>query len=349
MLIEARYQFTAEHDLRTALGHYRRFLAIYPDSDAWWGSIAQIYRQLGQPENAIDPAREALRRNDSNSIAAVHLAVALLAVGSEGEAKREIDTRRLEDPVARRARFEIAVMEKDPAGQAIDAAAAPQLRRFVLGMQSEAARFEGRVRAAQRISAEPVARAAVRYAAFEACAPALTEAGRALARSADSLEAALALSWCGVTARAEIVARDQAKQFPNGTLVHGLWIPLIRAAGALRRDPRQALLLLQKAEPFERSNGALFRPQYLRGLAYLRLKRPAEAAAEFQKILDRRGLAALSPLFPLAYVGLAGAATMLGDIPKARRAYEDFFALWDSADADVPILVRARKDYAALR
>ncbi len=360
MLIEARYQFTAEQNLRAALGHYKRFLAIYPDSDAWWASIAQIHRQLGEPENAIEPAREALRRDDTNSIAAVHLAVALMAVGSEGEAKRVIDTRRLEDVLARRARFEIAFMEQDPAGmkQAIDAAAALQLRGLVLGLQSEAAGFEGRVRQAQALSRQsgeavggvgPAARDAVRYAAFDACAPALTEARRALARSPTSGEAALALSWCGDTAGAEIVARDQAKRFPNGTLVHGLWIPLIRAAGALRRDPGQALLLLQKAEPLQKSNFAVFRPQYLRGLAYLNLNRHAEATVEFQRILDNRGLAPLSPLFPLAYVGLARAATIAGDVPKARRAFEDFFALWHSADADVPILVRARKEYAALR
>ena len=361
MLIEARYQFTAERDYRTALGHYRRFLAIYPDSDAWWATIAQIHRFLGEPEKAIDPAREALRRDDSNSIAAVHLVLALMAVGSEGEAKDVIDTRRLEDVAARRARFEIAFMEQDPAGmrQAIDAAAALQLRGLVLGLQSEAAGFEGRVRQAQALSRQsaeavggvgPAARDAVRYAAFDACAPALKEARRALTRLPTSGEAALALSWCGDTAGAEIVARDLAKRFPNGTLEHGLLIPLIRAADALRHDdPGQALVQLQKAEPLQKSNGAVFRPQYLRGLAYLRLKRPAEAAAEFQKILDHRGLAPLSPLFPLAYVGLARAATITGDVPTARRAYEDFFALWKSADADVPILVRARKEYAALR
>ena len=339
MLIEARYQFTAEHDLRTALGHYRRFLAIYPDSDAWWASIAQLHRQLGEPENAIEPAREALRRDDTNSIAAVHLAVALMAVGSEGEAKRVIDTRRLEDVLARRARFEIAFMEQDPAGmkQAIDAAAALQLRGLVLGLQSEAAGFEGRVRQAQTLSRQsaeavggvgPAARDAVRYAAFDACAPALKEARRALARSPTSGEAAVALSWCGDTARAEIVGRDLAKRFPNGTLEHGLWIPLIRAAGALYGgDPGQALVQLQKAEPLQKSNFAVFRPQYLRGLAYLNLNRHAEATVEFHRILDNRGLAPLSPLFPLAYVGLARAATIAGDVPKARRAYRRLFRI----------------------
>ena len=366
LLIEARYQFGTEQNLQAALGHYVRFLSIYPDSPDWWGTIAQIHRRLGEPEKAIEPALEALRRDDSNSIAAAHLAQALISSGRAGEARHVIDSRQLEDWPARRARFEIAVLEQDPTGlkQALDAVAArPEYRRLVLAMQGEAAGWEGRSREAQALAqqsadvaaatgfsgAEPLAEAAVRYAAFEDCASALNEADRALARSARSVEAALASSWCGDPTRADLVARDLVQRFPNGTLEHGLWSPLIGAAGALRRDPEQALLLLEKAKPFERSNFAVFRPQYLRGLVYLRLKRPEEAVLEFQKILEHRELAVLSPLFPLAYVGLANAAAMLGDVPRARRAYEDFFALWKSPDADVPILVRARKEYGALR
>ena len=66
----------------------------------------------------------------------------------------------------------------------------------------------------------------------------------------------------------------------------------------------------------------------------------AEAAADFQQILDHRGYAPLSPLYPLAYLGLARAATMSGDAMKARKAYGDFLALWNNADAGLPAVVR---------
>ena len=76
---------------------------------------------------------------------------------------------------------------------------------------------------------------------------------------------------------------------------------------------------------------------YTRGQAYLKLGKGAEAAAEFQKILDHRGWDPLSPLYPLAHLGLA------------RKAYQDFFALWKDADADLPILIAAKKEYEKVK
>ncbi len=109
----------------------------------------------------------------------------------------------------------------------------------------------------------------------------------------------------------------------------------------------QAIEQLQPVSRYEAA--AEFWPQYLRGLAYLNLKRGAEAAAEFQKILDHRGESPLSPLYPLAHLGLARAAALAGDTAKSRKAYEDFFALWKDADTDIPILQQARQEYEKLK
>ncbi|PYS34054.1 MAG: hypothetical protein DMF75_07600 [Acidobacteria bacterium] len=88
--------------------------------------------------------------------------------------------------------------------------------------------------------------------------------------------------------------------------------------------------------------------QYLRGVSYLRLGKGAEAAVEFQKIIDRKGQADLlvSTLYPLATVGLARALALSGDAARARKAYEDFFALWRDADSELPILIEAKNEYA---
>jgi outer membrane protein assembly factor BamD (BamD/ComL family) len=88
---------------------------------------------------------------------------------------------------------------------------------------------------------------------------------------------------------------------------------------------------------------------YLRGLTYLDMKRGQEAGAEFQKIIDRRGVDPMSELRPLAHVGLARAAAMSGDVPKARTSYQNFFALWKDADQDLPILIQAKKEYEQLK
>ena len=43
------------------------------------------------------------------------------------------------------------------------------------------------------------------------------------------------------------------------------------------------------------------------------------------------------------------AAALTGDLSKARRAYQDFLALWKDADPDIPILQQAKAEYAKLQ
>ena len=127
-----------------------------------------------------------------------------------------------------------------------------------------------------------------------------------------------------------------------------IWLPLIRATIELRRNNvAQAIDLLEGTKQYEAAAG--FWPHYTRGQAYLKLRKGSEAAAEFQKILDHRGWDPLSPLYPLAHLGLARAAVLNLDTEKARQAYQDFFALWKDADADVPILKQARAEYSRLQ
>jgi Tfp pilus assembly protein PilF len=90
-------------------------------------------------------------------------------------------------------------------------------------------------------------------------------------------------------------------------------------------------------------------PVYIRGLAYLSKGRGQEAAAEFQKILDHRGLLLNFPLAALAHLQLAKAWTTVGDQGAARKAYEDFFGVWKGADGDIPVLKEAKTAHAKLR
>jgi tetratricopeptide (TPR) repeat protein len=96
------------------------------------------------------------------------------------------------------------------------------------------------------------------------------------------------------------------------------------------------------------AQGESFRPVYLRGLIYLRAGDGWKAAAEFQRILDHRGVAPASPLYPLAYLQQARAYGLSGDQIKARKAYDEFLAVWKDADPDIPILRAARLEYARL-
>jgi hypothetical protein len=74
----------------------------------------------------------------------------------------------------------------------------------------------------------------------------------------------------------------------------------------------------------------------------------ASAVTEFQAIIDHRGQVPASPLYPLAYLGVARAAMLRDDPESARTAYGTFLALWKDADHDVPELQRARHEQARL-
>lgn len=93
--------------------------------------------------------------------------------------------------------------------------------------------------------------------------------------------------------------------------------------------------------------GALY-PVYVRGEAYLAAGQGAQASAEFQKILDRRGVVVSDPVGALARLQLGRAFALSGDNAKAKITYQDFLALWKEADPDIPILEQARKEYARL-
>jgi len=134
---------------------------------------------------------------------------------------------------------------------------------------------------------------------------------------------------------------ELTKRYPEDTIIDSIWLPVIRATMELHRDisgygAARALEHLRTASHYEAA--AEFWPQYLRGQAYLQLKQVGEAKAEFQKILDHRGYAPLSPLYPLARLGFARASA-------SRKDYEDFFVLWKDADAELPILRAAHWAY----
>jgi eukaryotic-like serine/threonine-protein kinase len=152
------------------------------------------------------------------------------------------------------------------------------------------------------------------------------------------------LALCGTPGLAK-KAEERNQQWITGRYRSPAKVPVTRAAIAFGLgDPGKAIELLESARPYERGYPMA---NYLRGLAYLKLKKGAEAAAEFQKILDRRG-ANWGPLYPLSYVGLGRAAALAADPARARWSYERFFAFWNEADPDVPILIQARKEYVSL-
>jgi hypothetical protein len=98
---------------------------------------------------------------------------------------------------------------------------------------------------------------------------------------------------------------------------------------------------------------------YVRAEAYLSAQQGASAAAEFQKILDHRGLLWNCATGALSRLGVARANALQAktsqgaDADAARvralAAYKDFLTLWKDADPDIPILIAAKSEYARLQ
>jgi tetratricopeptide (TPR) repeat protein len=166
--------------------------------------------------------------------------------------------------------------------------------------------------------------------------------------------AALALARSGNRQPAQALADDLAKNYPSDTIVNNYWLPSIRAALALdEKNPSAAIDALQPALPYEFGSPtpgiAYGYPPYLRGLAYLKAGQGKAAAAEFQKILDHRGVVLNFPIGAVAHLQMARARSMYGDLEGARQAYKDFLDLWKDADPDNPILLQAKAESGKLQ
>jgi predicted Zn-dependent protease len=168
--------------------------------------------------------------------------------------------------------------------------------------------------------------------------------------------AAVILAWIGDSQRATSISDGLHKEFPLNTTLNLYWLPVIESLVALHANhAERSLKLLETAAPLDLAypapqyseNGQMF-PPFVRGQAYLALHQGKEAAAEFQKFIDHRTIAANSPLAALARLGLARAYAQQNDDAKSRAAYQDFFAQWKDADPDIPILKQAKSEYAKL-
>jgi tetratricopeptide (TPR) repeat protein len=170
--------------------------------------------------------------------------------------------------------------------------------------------------------------------------------------------AALALALAGESSRPEAVANGLEKRFPEDTSVRFSYVPVLRALAALNRhEPAKAIDSLQTSAVYELglprttmhgNFGALY-PVYVRGLAYLDARQGREATAEFQKIIDHRGLVINDPIGALAHLQIGRAYALSGDNTKAKSAYQDFLTLWKDADAGIPIFKEARSEFARLQ
>ncbi len=370
--IAADYYAFATFESDKSIEVFELLVRTYPRDFTAWNNLANRYNSVGRFEEAAAACRESIRLNADWVIPRSNLALAFIHLNRFAEAKQVIQealSQKLESTAMRSHFYSIAFVQGDAAGmkQQIDWAGGRPDEYLAQAWQAEAAAFSGQLRKARQFSRRTVElalqherkEAAAQFLAGQAAAEAIfghcdqvtslvdKAFGIFRGRSAVAI-AANAFSICGDSGQAQPLIDEYSKLFPKNTFWNAVSAPSYRAQIALHSgNAAQAIELLESAHRFESSDG--FGQQYIRGQAYLRLNKGAEAAAEFQKILEHRGWSVRGALYPLAHVGLARAAVLEGDTAKARMAYQKFFELWKDADADIPILIEAKKEYEKLK
>ena len=337
---------TGQHE--RAIAETEKAIALDPDWIPAYGNRAFNELYLNRPDDALLTIARLRERKVGGGLELVPYFVAFLK-GDDEELKR----------TAAAARKNPELVDQMPHLEALVLARSGRLQdaRRMSAVLVEIAQQSGRRERAGLFEAGR----AVWEAFYGNAAAARQSAGKALALASDrnvDYAAAFALALTGDLRQARELAQDLAREFPEDTFVQFMYLPTLRALFALNtHDPAAAIQALQVASRYDLHTngvsyigrfGALY-PIYVRGLAYLAARQPAEAAAEFQRIVDHRSIVLVDPMDAMARLQLARALVLSGDTVKAKSAYDDLFALWKNADDKIPIVDEARAEYARLR
>jgi DNA-binding winged helix-turn-helix (wHTH) protein len=337
---------------------------------------------VGQNERAVEESTEGIRLRPDFTLAYAFRMASTLALNRFDEAKAtyaQAPEQKLHTPFFDFIVYNLAFAQNDTAGMAQEVAKLEALPRWghqMLSVEGDTAAYSGHLKNARELTRRAMDNA---QRAGEKDAPALYSAtsglreawfgniGEARQRAALALKlstgrdlqyfAALAFAYSREDARAKALADDLDKRFQEDTIVQFNYLPSVRGKLALNKgDTSGAIEGLGVSAPYELGvtkavtlNWTAMFPVFVRGEAYLAAHQGSQAAAEFQKILDHRGLVLNQPIGALAHLGLGRAYVLQGDIPKAKAAYQDFLTLWKDADPDIPVLQQAKAEYGKLR
>jgi serine/threonine protein kinase/Flp pilus assembly protein TadD len=379
LFIMAIYHLTVTGDLQKSDEVYEVWAQTYPRDAHPHVDLGSNYAMLGKYQPSVSESLEALRLDEGNLNTYYNLAQAYLALDRLDDAGSILNrsaANKMNAPNLHQSEYWLAFLRNDVAAmkQQVAAVVGKPGDDALLSTESDTEAYYGRLRKAREYSRQAIAsarqadlkepgamwqaNAALREAEFGNSNAARQEAAAALAlapeRDVEALSV-LALARAGDAAQAESLAAKLNREFPLDTVLQNYWLPSIRAAVYLHeKNAPKAIEALLPAAPYDLAEpqplqlGTMY-PVYLRGQGYLLAGRGDQAAAEFQKIVDHRGIVLNFPIGALAHLGLARAFVLQGDIAKARAAYQDFLTLWKDADPDIPILIAAKSEYAKLK
>ena len=340
---------TGQHEL--AIAEAEKAIALDPDLIPAYSNRAFNQLMLNRLDDALLTARLAAeRRMESANLFQTQYFVAFLT-GNENELKR-IATAARKSPATEESISHVEALALARSGQLQEArrmaAVAVQIAQKS-GRRERAGLFEAATAVWEAFSGNA---AAARQSAARAL-----ELGRG-GREVD-YAAAFALALAGDLPQSRALAEVLAREFPEDTSVQFMYLPTLRALFSLNTPTPDATAAIQALQTASRYDLALGRigfvgrfgglyPIYVRGLAYLAARQPAEAAAEFRRILDHRSIVLVDPMDAMARLQLARALALAGETIKAKTAYDDFLMLMKNADPKIPVVEAARAESARL-
>jgi serine/threonine protein kinase/tetratricopeptide (TPR) repeat protein len=379
--ITSLYYELVTGELDKAAETLREWEENYPRDDVASSNFGNLYAIEGRYELAAEQTQKALRVNPDNVIAYDNLGQYLPALNRFDDGRKTYDQamgRKLDDDVLHLVRYGIAFLQSDSkmmSEQAAWFADRPEVENEMLSLEAETEGYAGHLNKARELTRRAVDSAlradnkagasiwelegAFREEIFgESDAREQATAAMKIAPASPETQefGALVLAGSGDTKRSESLMQELQKRFPFHTMVQSYWLPTTRAQIALvNQQPQQAIDMLQGAVPVELGESLSTQgppclyPVYVRGEAYLAAGQGSAAAAEFQKLIDHRGITWSCTTGVLARLGLGRAYTLNGDKDKAHAAYQDFLTLWKDADPDIPILKQAKAEYENLK
>jgi predicted Zn-dependent protease len=372
--IESHYYNNVLGDEEKTNQVYELWEQTYPRDAIPVHNLSVYYLQTGQYEKSLAKSQEAIRLEPDDSLSNLGLADDYLFLDRLDEAKATLNgslAKKIDIPEFHSLLYGIAFLQNDSATMTheLDTLSKGSPVAAAIGAfdQASTEAYEGHIEKAQALyhsladiekEHDLKAQAANTLDALSSVLSEVGDAAGARKEAAAALElgksryftmgVALDLARAGDAAHAELLANETAKTYPSDTAIREYYLPIIRAEIVMdRNDPGKALEILQGASAFELVRYLVIPCE--RGQAYLLERKGNEAAAEFQKLLDHRGAVGTSIGGALAHLQLGRAYAQAGDAAKARTAYQDFFALWKDADANIPILQQAKSEYAKLK
>jgi tetratricopeptide (TPR) repeat protein len=372
--IQAHYYLDVTKEIDKEIETYKLWAEVYPRDLIPFNNLSNEYVRIGQPDKAIEAGQQSLRLNPEHASPYTVLGRAYLRGTHFPEAKAICEkaiAQKLDSWGTHQTLYFIAFVEDDGAAmqreinwfkgkpleswntydQALGAMSKGELRR------SRELFERARTLAVQQGLKEFAASTALDHAFYEADLGyrenARVAADLALRMVPASVEAkafaALAFARVGDIGRAKAILNDVTQQPSLGTTLSNVVLPCVRAAIDLDlRNPTVAIEELRRAIPYDLATPPDAVAMYYRGLAYLDLRSGKDAAAQFQKILDNRGIVPTSIYWPLAHLGLARAYALTGDANKSLAQYRDFLMLCNNADPDLQVFIAAKAEYKKL-